>query len=119
MRIGYIDIRKAVSDFLVENGITLRDLLDSMDEDPRSLKESLRARVDTDERKIDIIEERLTASQLNYLIFVLHTFYIINAGGFYKGLLLIPPRELVIRGDKATFQGLKLLAKSLGLPNIE
>ncbi len=116
---GYVDVKKAVADFLNENGITLRDLLDAMDMDPRTLRESLRARAMIDEKEIEMIERKFTTSQINYLIFVLHTFYIINVGGVYKGLLLRPPRELVVQGGKATFQGLRLLAKSLGLPDIE
>lgn len=114
----YIDVKRAVADFLAENGITLRDLLDAMDEDPSSLRESLKVRVAANKKEVERIEMRLTASQLNYLIFVLHTFYIVNVGGLYKGRILTPPRELIVHGNKASFQGLRLLAKALGLPDI-
>ena len=114
----FVNIRKAVSDFLNENGLFLNDLLEIMDSESTSIRESLSARVIVEEKEISQIERSLTSSHINYLIFVVQTFYLINPGGLYKGDLLIPSREAIICGSKATFTGLIILAKSLGLPNI-
>ncbi len=116
LRKGIITLREALNDFLREQGLTIDDVLDAMDEDPRGIIESLLARVDMEEREAERLERVYGARQLNLLIFVIHLFYYANPSGLYKGFLIYPPRELVVGPTgKVTRKGLELVLRSLGL----
>jgi len=109
----YIDLRTALKNYLKEQGITLQDLLSSMDEDKEGIMEALRKRVYLTEDQSRILEERLTSKELNLLLFVIQAFYILNPSGMYRDFIIEPTREDVMYGDKATFEGCKLILKAL------
>jgi hypothetical protein len=90
-----------------------------MDEDMEGIVESLRKRCAISFRTERRLLEKLTSKQLNFLIFVIHAFYIINMGGMYKGLLIYPKREHVVSGEKVTEEGLKQILKALEYPDID
>ncbi|MEM1557490.1 MAG: hypothetical protein QXI11_01305 [Thermoproteota archaeon] len=115
----YIPLKKAVEDFLKEQGLTPIDVVKVMDEDSEGIIESLRKRCAISLRTERKLLEKLTSKQLNFLIFVMQTFYIINMGGMYKGLLIHPRRDHVVSGQKVTEEGLRQILKALGLPNID
>ncbi len=111
-----ITLREALKDFLREEGLSLRDILEVMDEDPRGLIESLLKRVDIDIDQAVELERNFTSRQLNLIILALHIFYIANVSGYYKGYLIVPLREEVVNKEgKITKEGLKKIIKSLGL----
>jgi len=111
-----ITLREALKDFLREEGLSLRDILEVMDEDPRGLIESLLKRVDIDIDQAVELERNFTSRQLNLIILALHIFYIANISGYYKGYLIVPLREEVVNKEgKITKEGLKKIIKSLGL----
>ncbi|MCD6592648.1 hypothetical protein J7L00_00975 [Candidatus Bathyarchaeota archaeon] len=109
----YIDLRTALKNYLKEQGITLQDLLSSMDEDKEGIMEALRKRVYLTEDQSRILEEKLTSKELNLLLFVIQAFYILNPSGMYRDFIIEPTREDVMYGDKATFEGCKLILKAL------
>ena len=111
-----ITLREALKDFLREEGLSLRDILEVMDEDPRGLIESLLKRVDIDIDQAVELERNFTSRQLNLIILALHIFYIANISGYYKGYLIVPLREEIVNKEgKITKEGLKKIIKSLGL----
>ena len=109
----YIDLRVALKNYLKEQGITLQDLLSSMDEDKEGIIDALRKRVYLTENQSRILEEKLTSKELNLLLFVIQAFYILNPSGMYRDFIIEPTREDVMYGDKATFEGCKLILKAL------
>ena len=109
----YIDLRTALKNYLKEQGITLQDLLSSMDEDKEGIMEALRKRVYLTEDQSRILEEKLTSKELNLLLFVIQAFYILNPSGMYRDFIIEPTREDVMYGDKATFEGCKLILRAL------
>ena len=109
----YIDLRTALKNYLKEQGITLQDLLSSMDEDKEGIMDALRKRVYLTENQSRILEEKLTSKELNLLLFVIQAFYILNPSGMYRDFIIEPTREDVMYGDKATFEGCKLILKAL------
>ena len=109
----YVDLRTALKNYLKEQGITLQDLLSSMDEDKEGIMEALRKRVYLTEDQSRILEEKLTSKELNLLLFVIQAFYILNPSGMYRDFIIEPTREDVMYGDKATFEGCKLILKAL------
>ena len=111
-------LRTAVKDFLSEAGLTLREVLNLMDEEAGGIDESLRKRVWLDDISAKKLESALSSSQLNYLIFVLQTFYIINPSGLYKSMTLIPSREAIMGGEKATIEGVRLILGALNIGTI-
>ncbi len=115
----YIPLKKAVDDYLKEQGLTLSDVVAVMDEDKESIAESLRKRCLISLKTERLLLERLTSRQLNMLIFVIQVFYIINIGGIYKGLIIYPERSSVVSGQKVTEEGLRLVLKALGFPSLE
>jgi DNA-binding transcriptional MerR regulator len=117
----YIPLRKALKDYLKEQGITLNDLLSVMDEDKEGIMEALSKRVYLTRKQREALEKWLSSKDLNLLLFVIQAFYILNPSGLYKGLIIEPVREDVMIGDKVTFEGCKMILKSLGIPtdNIE
>ncbi len=90
-----------------------------MDEDVEGMVESLRKRCAISFRTERRLLEKLTSKQLNFLIFVIHTFYIINMSGMYKGFLIYPRREHVVLGQKVTEEGLRQILKALEYPDID
>lgn len=111
----YISLRKVLKDYLREQRITLNDLLSVMDEDKEGIMEALGKRVYLTSRQSKVLERNLSSRELNLLLFVIQAFYILNPSGLYKGLIIDPVREDVMRGDKVTFEGCKSLLKSLGI----
>ena len=115
---GTISLRAAVNDFLSEAGLTLHEVLNLMDGEAGGLDESLRRRVWLDDISAKRLELALSSSQLNYLIFVLQTFYIINPSGLYKSMFLMPSREAVMKGEKATIEGVRLILRALNIGTV-
>jgi len=113
LRREYIDLRAALKDYLKEQGITLSDLLSVMDEQKEGIMESLRKRVHLTEAQSRALERNLTSKQLNLLLFVVQAFYLLNPSGTYKDFILEPTREDVVYGDKATFEGCKMILEAL------
>ena len=109
----YIDLRSALKDYLREQNITLSDLLSVMDEQKEGIMEALRKRVHLTEAQSRALEENLTSKQLNLLLFVVQAFYLLNPSGTYKNLIIEPTRGDVMHGDKATFEGCKMILKAL------
>jgi len=112
---SYISVRKALENLLKEYDITLKDLLDAMDEDKESIEASLKKVCLLSDEELEEIESELSNKELNLLIFVIHAFYIADLSGLYKDSLILPSREEIMVGRKVTFEGLKKLARSLGL----
>lgn len=115
----YIPLEKAVNDYLKEQGLTVADVVAVMDEDREGVLESLRKRCTTSFRTEMRLLEKLTSRQLNFLIFVMQAFYIVNVSGMYKGFLIYPERDQVVAGQKITEEGLRLILKALGFPSID
>lgn len=111
----YIELREALRDFLRESRITVNDLLAAMDEEKQSLLDALKQRVSLSEEHSRILERSLSSKQLNLLLFILQAFYITNLSGLYKGRPICPAREDVIRGGRATSDGLKQVGRALGI----
>jgi hypothetical protein len=109
----YIDLRTALKNYFKEQNITLPDLLSVMDENKEGIVEALRKRVHLTEGQCRALEENLTSKQLNLLLFVIQAFYLLNPPGTYKGLIIDPTREDVMSGDKATFEGCKMILRAL------
>lgn len=110
-----IPLKRAVSDFLSEAGLTLQEVLGLMDEEVGGIDESLRKRVLLDDISAKRLESALSSRQLNYLIFVVQTFYIINPSGMYKSMSLLPAREDVMMGERATIEGVRLILRALDI----
>lgn len=115
MTYEYVQLKKALSDLLKEYGITVYDILDAMDEEPTGIKESFMRRVAMSDEEYEILSRSLSARQLNLLLFVLQVFYIGNVSGLYKGYMITPTRDEVVKGmSTVTFEGVKKVAKALG-----
>jgi len=112
-RNNYIDIRTVLKNYLKEQGVTLSDLLGVMDEQKEGIMESLRKRVYLTEDQSRALEKTLTSKQLNLLLFVVQAFYLLNPSGMYKGFIIEPKREDVVYGEKATFEGCKMILEAL------
>jgi len=111
----YVHLKKALSDLLKEYGVTVYDILDAMDEEPTGIKESFMRRVTISDEEYEILARSLSARQLNLLLFALQVFYIANVSGLYKGYMIIPTRDEVVKGIATiTFEGIKKVAKALG-----
>ncbi|MBS7609867.1 hypothetical protein KEJ19_04785 [Candidatus Bathyarchaeota archaeon] len=111
----YIDLKDVLRDYLRENGITLQDILSIMDEEKEGIMEALSKRVALTEEERHELERSLKSSQLNTLLFVIQAFYIINLGGLYKGRIIYPARDDVMRGGIVTAEGLRKIARALGI----
>ena len=109
----YIDLRTALKNYLKEQNVTLHDLLSVMDEDKRGIIEALKERVHMTEKQCRALEENLTSRQLNLLLFIIQAFYLLNPSGTYKGLIIDPTRGDVMSGEKATFEGCKMILRAL------
>ncbi|MBS7614300.1 hypothetical protein KEJ18_00975 [Candidatus Bathyarchaeota archaeon] len=109
----YIPLRKALKDYLREQGIALSDLLSLMDDEKKGLMEALRKRVHLTESQSRMLEKALTSRDLNLLLFVVQAFYGLNHSGLYKGFIIEPTREEVMWGNKATFEGCKMILRAL------
>jgi len=113
---GVITLRKAVKDYLREQGISLEDLLDAMDESLEGVIESLMKRVSIDYKDALELEKNYGTRQLNLLIFAIQVFYLMPFSGYYKGYLIIPTREEVLNKEgKVSKNGLYKIIRSLGL----
>jgi len=111
----YIPLRKVLKDYLKEHGVTLSDLLNVMDEDKEGIMEALGRRVYLTREQRRSLERSLSSRELNLLLFVIQAFYLLNPSGLYKGLIIEPTKEDVMLGDKATFEGCKMILKALGI----
>ena len=111
----YIPLKEVLKDYLKEHGITLKDLLSAMDEDKEGIMEALGKRVHLTRDQRRALELGLSSKDLNLLLFVIQTFYIINPSGLYKGFIIEPVREDIMFGDKITFEGCKMILKALGI----
>ncbi len=111
-----VPLRKALEDFLKQQGLTLDDVLDAMDETKEGAIESLQKRVHLTERDLKFIERYLSARDINLLVLALQVFYLSYPGGLYRGLLITPTREEVIGPDgKVTREGLLKVMRALGI----
>jgi len=116
LKTGYIDLRRALKDYLKEQKISLSDLLSVMDEDKEGIMEALKKRVHLTEAQSKALERNLLSRDLNLLLFVIQTFYILNLSGMYKGFIIEPTREEIVLGDKVTFEGCIMILKALRIP---
>ena len=98
-----------------EFGVTPADVVAAMDEDPEGLLESLLKTVHVDRRTAERIISRMPAKHLNFAIFVAHALYLRNPSGLYKGKLIVPERDEVVRGEKLTLEGFREMLKALEL----
>ncbi|MEM3047319.1 MAG: hypothetical protein QW057_09615, partial [Candidatus Bathyarchaeia archaeon] len=57
----------------------------------------------------------LSSRELNLLLFALQVFYVTNLSGLYKGREVYPPRDEVMRGTKATLDGVRKVGRALGI----
>lgn len=110
---GYIPLRKALKDYLKEQGTTLSDLLGLMDEEKKSLMEAVRERVQLTDQQSRLLEQTCSSRDLNLLLFVAQAFYIVNPSGMYKGMVVEPTREEVVWGQKISYEGCRMILKSL------
>lgn len=115
MKYRYVKLRDVIKNFLKENNLKLKDILEAMDEQKEGIKESLKKRTWLTDKQLNFLLQAFPSSELNYLIFVLQTFYLINPSGLYKGAIIIPKREEIIKNGKATPNGIRLLIKELNL----
>jgi len=115
---GTIPLRSVVNDFLSEAGLTLHEVLSLMDDEAGGINESLRRGILLDDVSAKRLESALSSRQLNYLIFVLQTFYIINPSGMYKSMSLLPAREDIMIGERATIEGVRLILRALDIGTI-
>ena len=115
-RIGYISLKEALRDFLREQGLTIHDILDAMDETPELLEKSILRRVNISWKDLRGLESNYTTRQLNLLVFVIQVFYLANISGLYKNRVIVPLRDEVVGPDgKITKEGLIKIIRSLGL----
>jgi DNA-binding transcriptional MerR regulator len=110
-----IELRAALEDLLKEQGISLKDVLDMMDEEHTSGLQSLSRVSDLTEGQLSTIERKLSYRQINLLTFAIYALYLSNVPGLYKGLRLVPSREDVVVGQRVTFEGLNAVAEALGM----
>lgn len=115
MRYRYVKLKDVIKDFLKENGLDLRDIIDAMNESREDIRESLKRRTWLTKKQLSFLIQAFSVQELNLLIFALQTFYLINPSGLYKGAIIIPRREDIIRDGKATPNGIRLLTKELNL----
>ncbi|MEM2915668.1 MAG: hypothetical protein QXH91_09780 [Candidatus Bathyarchaeia archaeon] len=109
----YISLRKALKDYLKEQGTTLSDILSLMDEEKKGIMEALNERIHLTEKQSKSLENALSSKDLNLLLFVVQVFYILNHSGLYKGLIIEPTREEVMWKDKVTYEGCKKILEAL------
>ncbi len=106
-------VEDATLDLLRELGISLKDLLDAMDEDKSGILESVAARVIGPRRAIEKIVYETPSRVLNLALFMLQTFYIVNPSGMYKGRLIVPFwSDVMVSTTKASLSGFALLIKA-------
>jgi len=110
---AYIPLRKALKDYLKEQGTTLSNLLGLMDEEKKSLMEALRERVQLTDQQSRLLEQTFSSRDLNLLLFVAQAFYIINHSGMYKGMVIEPTRGEVMWGQKISYEGCRMILKAL------
>lgn len=84
-----------------------------MDEEKSGLMEALHRRISLTESQSRDLDLGLSSRELNLLLFVIQTFYIVNPSGMYKGEFIEPAREGVVLYQKVTFEGCKRIMKSL------
>lgn len=111
----FIHIRRALDDFLEEKQIEIQDILSVMDEEVKGIERYLREKTLLREEEIEKLVRKYSSRELNLLIFVLQTFYIVNMGGLYKGRLILPLRGEILQGNKATLEGISKLLRALGI----
>jgi len=109
---GYIPLRKALKDYLKEQGITLSDLLSIMDEERKGIMEALRERIQLTDQQSRFPEQTFSSRDLNLLLFVAQAFYILNPSGMYKGMVVEPTRGEVVWGEKITYEGCRTILKT-------
>ncbi|MCS7365614.1 MAG: DUF1160 domain-containing protein, partial [archaeon GB-1867-035] len=97
MKYRYVRLREVIKNFLKENELELEDIMDAMDESREDVRESLKKRTWLTDRQLDFLIRAFPVRELNYLIFVLQTFYLINPSGLYKRAIIIPRREEIIK----------------------
>jgi len=110
-----VGLRQALEDLVREQGINLRDVLDMMDEQRDSVVSSLSKISTLDDEQLSAIEAALSHRQINLVVFAVYAFYLGNLSGLYKGMAVVPRREDVMSGQRVTLDGLRQMAKALGI----
>lgn len=108
-----IPIETALQDLLREYGIELEDLLIAMIDEGIDVYKELIKRIDRLTKDAIKVIESKPWKLVALTLFVLQAFYIINLSGLYKGCLLDPPREIIMNGLKARFNGVLILMHRL------
>jgi hypothetical protein len=110
---GYIPLKKALKDYLKEQGITLSDLLGMMDDERKGIMEALRERIQLTDQQSRFLEQIYSSRDLNLLLFVAQAFYLLNHSGMYKGMVVEPTRDEVVWGQKITYEGCRTILETL------
>ncbi|MCS7120280.1 MAG: hypothetical protein RMJ07_04650 [Nitrososphaerota archaeon] len=110
---GYIDLRRALRDYLRDQEVTVSDILDLMDEEKEGIMDALAKRVRLSREQRKALERNVSSRDLNLLLFVIQAFYLLNPSGMYKGLMIEPSREDVVSGDMVTYEGCLRILKAL------
>jgi hypothetical protein len=110
---GYIPLRKALKDYLKEQGIMLSDLLGMMDDEKKGIMEALREKIQLTDQQSRFLEQNYLSRDLNLLLFVAQAFYLLNHSGMYKGMIVEPTRDDVVWGQKITYDGCRTILETL------
>jgi hypothetical protein len=103
----YISLRDALKDFLKEHNLTINDILEVMDEDPEGIIKALQKRTGISRSDLEELISKYGGKRVNVAIIALQVFYLNNPSGMYKGKLIIPERDEIIRDGKVSVDGIR------------
>lgn len=108
----WIPVEKAVLDLLNEYGLSIEDLLISMESEGIDVYSELIRRIDNCSSDVVNYIYGLPWKTVALLLFTIQSLYIINPSGLYKGCRLYPLREEIVVFNKVDFNGLiKLITR--------
>jgi len=103
----YIKLRDALKDFLKEHNITIDDILEVMDEDPEGIIKALQKRTGISRSELEELISKYGVKRVNMAILALQVFYLNNPSGMYKGKLIIPEVNEIIRDGRVSADGIR------------
>ncbi|MCR6669636.1 MAG: hypothetical protein NDF51_06515 [archaeon YNP-WB-040] len=109
----YIKLRDALKDFLKEHNITIDDILEVMDEDPEGIIKALQKRTGICRSELEELISRYGVKRVNVAILALQVFYLNNPSGMYKGKLITPERDEIIRDGKVSVDEIRRIILEL------